>query len=251
MPDETNVLAIRGLRAGYGALEILFGTDLVVMPGEFVSLMGPNGAGKSTLLKTIFGMTAVTGGTIAWNGERISGLKPRDILRRGVAFVPQGRCNFPLMSVDENLDMASYAMPGARRSDRDLVFDLFPILHERRQQPAGYLSGGEQQMLEMGMAMLLRPRLLLIDEPSVGLSPQSIHQVFSEMLRINAGGCTVLLVEQNTRKAMEVSKRVAVLRLGQVIWTGAPAAITHEQLGSLFMTGRLDMTPDGSALPTV
>ncbi|MDE2573819.1 MAG: ABC transporter ATP-binding protein [Rhodospirillales bacterium] len=245
------MLAIEGLRAGYGALEILFGTDLLVAPGEFVSLMGPNGAGKSTLLRTIFGMTAITGGSIVWNGERISGLKPRDILRRGIAFVPQGRCNFPLMSVDENLDMASCAVPGTKRSDRDAIFDLFPILRERRRYPAGYLSGGEQQMLEMGMAMLQRPRLLLIDEPSVGLSPQAIHQIFSEMLRINAGGCTVLLVEQNTRKAMEVSTRVAVLRLGQVIWTGPPSAITHEQLGSLFMTGHLDMAANGPALPTV
>ncbi len=251
MPDEANVLAIRGLRAGYGGLEILLGTDLLVAPGEFLSLMGPNGAGKSTLLKTIFGITAITSGSIEWNGERISGLKPRDILRRGVAFVPQGRCNFPLMSVDENLDMAAYAIPGSKRSDRDFVFDLFPILRERQRHPAGYLSGGEQQMLEMGMAMLLRPRLLLIDEPSVGLSPQSIHQVFSEILRIHGGRCTVLLVEKNTRKAMEVSQRVAVLRLGQVIWTGPPSAITHEQLGSLFMTGRLDMASDASAIPTI
>ena len=251
MPDDANVLAIEGLRAGYGALEILFGTDLLVAPGEFVALMGPNGAGKSTLLKTIFGMTAITGGSIVWNGERISGRKPRDIRRRGIAFVPQGRCNFPLMSVDENLDMASCTIPGTRRADRDFVFDLFPILRERRRYPAGYLSGGEQQMLEMGMAMLQRPRLLLIDEPSVGLSPQAIHQVFAEMLRINAEGCTVLLVEQNTRKAMEVAKRVAVLRLGQVIWTGPPSAITHQQLGSLFMTGRLDMAPDDTVFPTV
>ncbi len=251
MPADTKALQVEGLRAGYGKLEILLGTDLAVGPGEFISLMGPNGAGKSTLLKTIFGMTAITAGSVSWNGERISGLRPRDILRRGVAYVPQGRCNFPLMSVDENLDMASFAFPGGKRGDRDFVFDLFPILRDRRRHPAGYLSGGEQQMLEMGMAMLLRPRLLLIDEPSVGLAPQAIQQVFAEILRINAGGCTVVLVEQNTRKAMEVSGRVAVLRLGQVIWTGPPAAITHAQLGSLFMTGRLDMAPGTSAPPTV
>ncbi len=252
MPAEADTmtgdaLVVRNLRAGYGALAILFGMELAVAPGEFISLVGPNGAGKSTLLKTIFGMTTITGGAITWAGRTISGLKPRQILQQGIAFVPQGRCNFPLMSVDENLDMASYTVPDRRRSDRDYVFELFPILRERRRQPAGYLSGGEQQMLEMGMAMLMRPRLLLIDEPSAGLSPQSIHQVFEEMIRINAAGCTVVLVEQNTKKALEVSKRVAVLRLGKVIWTGPPTGITHEQLGALFMTGTMEGAPEPGA----
>ena len=244
MPADHDALVISGLRAGYGPLEILTGTDLTVAAGEFIALVGPNGAGKSTLLKTIFGMTVINGGSITWAGKRISGLRSRQILRTGIAYVPQGRCNFPLMSVNENLDMASYARPDARPADRDYVFELFPILRERRRQPAGNLSGGEQQMLEMGMAMLLRPRLLLIDEPSVGLSPQSIRQVFDEMIRINQADCTVVLVEQNTKKALEVSKRIAVLRLGQVIWTGPPAGVSHAQLGALFMTGRLDGAPE-------
>ena len=240
MPAEPSALVISELRGGYGPLEIIRGLGFRVEPGEFVALMGPNGAGKSTLLKAIFGMATITGGSILWRGEELAGRRPRDILRAGIAYCPQGRCNFPLMTVDENLDMASYAAPaGVGRAEREYVLDLFPILRERRRQPAGYLSGGEQQMLEMGMAMLLKPRLLLIDEPSVGLSPQSIQKVFDEMIRINRAGCTILLVEQNTRKAMQVASRAAVLRLGQVIWTGPPGAISFEELGEIFMTGRL------------
>jgi branched-chain amino acid transport system ATP-binding protein len=244
LPAETGTLEVAGLRAGYGPLEIIRGLNLRVEPGEFVALMGPNGAGKSTLLKTLFGMATITSGAIVWGGRNLRGLKPADILRAGIAFCPQGRCNFPMMTVDENLDMASYAAPrGAAPADRDYVYDLFPILRERRRQPAGYMSGGEQQMLEMGMAMLMKPRLLLIDEPSVGLSPQSIHKVFEEMIRINRAGCTVVLVEQNTRKAMEVASRAAVLRLGEVIWTGPPSGISFEELGEIFMTGKLPGAP--------
>ncbi len=243
MPADASTLDITELRAGYGPLEIIRGLNLRVEPGEFVALMGPNGAGKSTLLKTLFGMTTVTAGSMAWEGRDLRGLKPGDILRAGIAFCPQGRCNFPMMTVDENLDMASYSAPrGAGTADRDYVYDLFPILKERRRQPAGYMSGGEQQMLEMGMAMLMKPRLLLIDEPSVGLSPQSIQKCFDEMIRINRAGCTVLLVEQNTRKAMQVASRAAVLRLGEVIWTGPPDSISFEQLGETFMTGKLPVT---------
>ena len=240
MPADTSTLDIAGLRAGYGPLEIIRGLNLRVEPGEFVALMGPNGAGKSTLLKTLFGMTTITAGGIAWEGLSLRGLKSGDILRAGIAFCPQGRCNFPMMTVDENLDMASYSAPrGSGTADRDYVYDLFPILKERRRQPAGYMSGGEQQMLEMGMAMLMKPRLLLIDEPSVGLSPQSIQKCFDEMIRINRAGCTILLVEQNTRKAMQVASRAAVLRLGEVIWTGPPDSISFDQLGEIFMTGKL------------
>jgi branched-chain amino acid transport system ATP-binding protein len=148
-----------------------------------------------------------------------------------------------MMTVNENLDMASYSAPrGSGTADRDYVYDLFPILKERRRQPAGYMSGGEQQMLEMGMAMLMMPHLLLIDEPSVGLSPQSIQKCFDEMIRINRAGCTILLVEQNTRKAMQVASRAAVLRLGEVIWTGPPSGISFEELGEIFMTGKLPGT---------
>ena len=236
---ETN-LSIVGLRAGYGSLDILNGVDLDVPQGQFVALMGPNGAGKSTLLKTLYGMTTIKGGAIRWQGKDIAGLASREILAQGVSFVPQGRCNFPLMTVDENLQMAAYTLRDAKvKSDRDYVYELFPILKTRRATIAGNMSGGEQQLLEVAMAVLQRPRILLVDEPSVGLSPAAIGIVFDELLRINAMGQTILLVEQNTKKAMEVAQRAVILRLGKVIWDGRPAEISHDELGELFMTGKM------------
>ena len=233
-------LIIKGLRAGYGSLDILNGVDLEVPRGQFVALMGPNGAGKSTLLKTLYGMTTIKGGSIDWQGKDITALKSRAILAEGISWVPQGRCNFPIMTVDENLQMAAYTLRDRRvKAERDQVYDLFPILKTRRHTLAGNMSGGEQQLLEVAMAVLQRPKILLIDEPSVGLSPTAIATVFDELRRINATGQTILLVEQNTKKAMAVAQRAVILRLGKVIWDGRPADITHDELGELFLTGRM------------
>jgi branched-chain amino acid transport system ATP-binding protein len=233
-------LSIKGLRAGYGSLDILNGVDLDVPQGQFVALMGPNGAGKSTLLKTLYGMTTIKGGSISWQGKDITALKSRAILAEGISWVPQGRCNFPVMTVDENLQMAAYTLRDGRvKAERDYVYDLFPILKTRRNTLAGNMSGGEQQLLEVAMAVLQRPKILLVDEPSVGLSPTAIGVVFDELLRINAAGQSILLVEQNTKKAMAVAQRAVVLRLGKVIWDGRPADITHDELGELFLTGRM------------
>jgi branched-chain amino acid transport system ATP-binding protein len=233
-------LSIKGLRAGYGSLDILNGIDLEIPQGQFVALMGPNGAGKSTLLKTLFGLTTIKGGSISWQGKDITSYKSRAILAEGIAYVPQGRCNFPVMTVDENLQMAAYTLRDDRvKAERDYVYDLFPILKTRRNTLAGNMSGGEQQLLEVAMAVLQRPKILLVDEPSVGLSPAAIGAVFDELLRINATGQTILLVEQNTKKAMAVAQRAIILRLGKVIWDGRPADITHDELGELFLTGRM------------
>jgi branched-chain amino acid transport system ATP-binding protein len=233
-------LSIKGLRAGYGSLDILNGVDLEVPQGQFVALMGPNGAGKSTLLKTLYGMTTVKGGAIGWQGKDITAHKSRTILAEGISYVPQGRCNFPVMTVDENLQMAAYTLRDSRvKAERDYVYDLFPILKTRRNTLAGNMSGGEQQLLEVAMAVLQRPKILLVDEPSVGLSPAAIGIVFDELLRINAAGQTILLVEQNTKKAMAVAQRAVILRLGKVIWDGRPTDITHDELGELFLTGRM------------
>ncbi|MEQ1648227.1 MAG: ABC transporter ATP-binding protein [Hyphomicrobiaceae bacterium] len=241
-------LVLHDVRAGYGALDILNGVDLDVGPGEFVALMGPNGAGKSTLIKTIFGMTTFKSGQIHWKGEQIGGLKPKAILSRGIGIVPQGRCNFPLMTIEENLDMAGYIVRDRGiKAEKDYVYSLFPILRNRRHQLAGNLSGGEQQLLETAMAVLRRPDVILIDEPSVGLSPAAIGIVFKELNRLHAGGCTIILVEQNTRKAMEVAERAVVLRLGKVIWDGRANEITHRELGDLFMSGQI---ANRSAAPT-
>ena len=233
-------LSIKELRAGYGSLDILNGVDLDVSQGQFVALMGPNGAGKSTLLKTLYGMTTIKGGRINWQGKDITASKSRAILADGISYVPQGRCNFPVMTVDENLQMAAYTLRDSRvKAERDYVYDLFPILKTRRNTLAGNMSGGEQQLLEVAMAVLQRPKILLVDEPSVGLSPTAIGIVFDELLRINATGQTILLVEQNTKKAMAVAQRAVILRLGKVIWDGRPADITHDELGELFLTGRM------------
>jgi branched-chain amino acid transport system ATP-binding protein len=232
-------LEIDNLRAGYGQLDILHGVDLKIRHGEFVTLLGPNGAGKSTLLKSLFGMTTHKGGAIRWKGKDIAGLRPQAMLGHGIAYVPQGRCNFQLMTIDENLEMAAYTIKGGDlKGERAYVYDLFPILRKRRNELAGNMSGGEQQLLEMAMAVLRRPEILLVDEPSVGLSPQAITLVFNELKRLHKGGRTVLLVEQNTRKAMEAAERAVVLRLGKVIWDSPVDALSTADLGELFMTGR-------------
>ena len=232
-------LEIDNLRAGYGHLDILHGVDLKIRHGEFVTLLGPNGAGKSTLLKSLFGMTTHKGGSIRWKGKDIAGLRPQSMLAHGIAYVPQGRCNFQLMTIDENLEMAAYTLKdGDLKGEREYVYDLFPILRKRRNELAGNMSGGEQQLLEMAMAVLRRPEILLVDEPSVGLSPQAITLVFNELRRLHKGGRTILLVEQNTRKAMQAAERAVVLRLGKVIWDSPVAELSNADLGELFMTGR-------------
>lgn len=239
MADNMTLL-LRDVSAGYGNLDIINGVTLDVPQGQFVAFMGPNGAGKSTLLKTIFGMTTFKGGQIEWHGQQIGGFSSRAVLGTGISYVPQGRCNFPLMTVQENLEMAAYTIRDAKvKSDRDYVYDLFPALKTRRNTLAGNMSGGEQQLLEVAMAVLQRPRMLLVDEPSVGLSPAAVGIVFDELLRLQDTGLTILLVEQNTRKAMEVADRAVILRLGEVIWDGKPAEITHDELGELFLTGKM------------
>jgi branched-chain amino acid transport system ATP-binding protein len=233
-------LSIENLDAGYSHLDILQDVSLTVRQGEFVALLGPNGAGKSTLLKTLFGMTTHKGGSIKLGGKEIAGGKPGSFLSQGFGYVPQGRCNFPLMTVDENLEMASYTLrDGDIAGERKYVYDLFPILDKRRNEFAGNMSGGEQQLLEMAMAVLRRPKILLVDEPSVGLSPQAITLVFNELKRLHSGGRTILLVEQNTRKAIEAANRAVVLRLGKVIWDSPTAQLSQSDLGELFMTGQI------------
>ena len=234
-------LLISNLRAGYGHLDILHDISLSVKQGEFVALLGPNGAGKSTLLKTLYGMTTHKGGSIQWKGQEIAGGKPRAFLALGFGYVPQGRCNFPTMSVHENLEMAAYTLKGGDlEAERNHVYELFPILRERRNEFAGNMSGGEQQLLEMAMAVLRRPEILLVDEPSAGLAPQAIALVFTELKRLHQAGRTILLVEQNTRKAMATADRAVVMRLGDVIWDSPAAALSHADLGQLFMTGKVE-----------
>ena len=216
MAGDGALLALDGVVAGYDEVDVLRGVSARVGPGEIVSIIGANGAGKSTLLRTVFGMLAPRAGSITLDGEEIGGREPVQILRRGVGYVPQGRCNFPAMSVDENLQMGAYLRRDDRiRADIDALLARFPVLAARRHAAAGTLSGGQQQILEMAIALLLRPRLLLVDEPSLGLDPRMVELVFETIVAINREGTAILMVEQNAKKALSVSHRGFVLELGR------------------------------------
>jgi ABC-type branched-subunit amino acid transport system ATPase component len=212
----TPLLDLSEVRAGYGEVEVLRGVSVSVHAGEMVSLIGANGAGKSTLLKTVFGMVRAQTGRILFAGDEITNRPSTEILRRGLSYVPQGRCNFPAMSIQENLEMGAYLRDDARvKDDIEATFDRFPMLRDKRRTLAGALSGGQQQILEMAIALLLHPRLLLIDEPSLGLDPRMVEAVFDAIQAINREGATILMVEQNARKALSISHRAVVLELGR------------------------------------
>ena len=210
------LLELTDVRAGYEDVDVLRGVALRVRAGDIVSIIGANGAGKSTLLRTVFGLVPVRGGSIRFAGAEIAGRSSIDILRRGVSYVPQGRCNFPAMSVEENLEMGAYLRTDSDvRRDIERTMERFPMLAGKRRSPAGTLSGGQQQILEMALALLLHPRLLLIDEPSLGLDPRMVDVVFETIVGINREGATVLMVEQNAKQALGISHRAFVLELGR------------------------------------
>jgi ABC-type branched-subunit amino acid transport system ATPase component len=216
LAGNATVLELDAIVAGYDEVEVLRGVSLVVGAGDIVSISGANGAGKSTLLRTVFGMLVPRAGRIRFAGDEIGGRSPVEVLKRGIGYVPQGRCNFPAMTVDENLQMGAYLRRDDRvRADIDALYTRFPILATKRQDPAGTLSGGQQQILEMAISLLLRPRLLLVDEPSLGLDPRMVEIVFDTIAAINAEGTTILMVEQNAKKALSVSHRAFVLELGR------------------------------------
>jgi ABC-type branched-subunit amino acid transport system ATPase component len=221
------ILEVRDLEAGYGKIPILHGVSLAVYPGEAVSLIGPNGAGKSTVLKAIMGLLKPAGGEIRFGGEPIGGLRPDRVVRRGIGYVPQGRIVFKNMTVLENLEMGAYTVRDKGRTRRalDQVVGLFPRLGERKGQKAGTLSGGEQQMLAMARALMSEPRLVLLDEPSLGLAPRFVELVFGKLEELKQTGLTLLLVEQNAVKALGASDRGYVLELGRNRFTGSGAAL--------------------------
>ncbi len=216
------LLELRDVNAFYGRIQALRKVSLEVDKGEVVALIGSNGAGKTTTLRTISGLMHPTGGTIQFDGRDITHTGPSRIVELGISQSPEGRRLFPRMSVVDNLFMGAYSRndkPGIT-SDMDRVFQLFPRLKERRTQIAGTLSGGEQQMLAMGRAMMARPKVLMLDEPSLGLAPILIETIFSIVREINAQGIPVLLVEQNASKALEVAHRAYVLETGSIVKTG-------------------------------
>jgi len=216
------LLAIENLSVHYGAICALHGVSISVEPGEIVTLIGANGAGKSTTLRAVSGLVKPSAGAIAFDGKPLAGLAAHKILRLGLAQVPEGRGIFPNLTVDENLDLGAFVRDDKKdvASDRDRVFALFPRLKERLDQRAGTLSGGEQQMLAIGRALLARPRLLLLDEPSLGLAPQLVQTIFKIIREINASGTTIFLVEQNAHMALRVAHRAYVLEVGRVVMSG-------------------------------
>jgi branched-chain amino acid transport system ATP-binding protein len=221
------LLELAKLEVAYGGIHAVKGIDLHVGEGELVCLIGANGAGKTTTLKGICGVQPVKSGTIRYAGESIAGRPAFELVRRGLAMVPEGRGVFGALTIEENLAMGAYVRTDAAgiRADVERVFDLFPRLKERRRQTAGTLSGGEQQMLAIGRALMSRPKLLLLDEPSMGLAPLMVQKVFETVLAVSKEGVTILLIEQNAKLALEVSHRGYVMESGEITLSGEAKAL--------------------------
>lgn len=232
------MLTIENLAVAYGRVEALKGVSLTVAKGEIVSLVGANGAGKTTLLRAISGILPISGGDIAFEGASISGLRARERLRRGIAQSPEGRQIFGPMTVEENLLMGAFCKTGAPRSALDAVYAIFPVLAQRRLAQAGALSGGQQQMLAIGRALMAEPLLLLLDEPSLGLSPLLVEQIFSIVTKLRAQGTTILLVEQNAAAALAISDRAYVMKTGKIDRTGsADEILADESIRDAYLGG--------------
>jgi branched-chain amino acid transport system ATP-binding protein len=243
------ILRLDHVVGGYGSTTILHETTFDVHRNAVTTIIGPNGAGKSTALKAVFGMVKVRSGHVWFDGDDIVGLSQVELLRRGISFVPQGRNIFPSMSVRSNLELGGVSLRDLRLTrDRieTIAFAQFPVLAQKANQQAGTLSGGEQKMLEVGRALLLEPRLLLIDEPSIGLSPILVQQVFGLLGQLRDRGITVLMIEQNARKALEMSDDGIVLQQGRLALAGSAREILeHPEIGHLFLgaAARVDGGP--------
>ena len=235
------MLEIKNLTVGYGAINALHGISLSVAPGSIVTLIGSNGAGKTTTLKTVSGLLKPKSGEILYEGKNIAGLPPHEIVRRGLAHVPEGRMVFANLSVLENLEMGAYLVRDKKqvRAEMDAVFAAFPRLQERVQQISGTLSGGEQQMLAIGRALMGRPKFLMLDEPSLGLAPLLVAAIFAKIVEINrARGLTILLVEQNANRALEISHAGYVLETGRITLSGdSPSLRQNPQVRTAYLGG--------------
>ncbi|MDQ7850803.1 MAG: ABC transporter ATP-binding protein [Armatimonadota bacterium] len=227
--EPVALLALEGVTVYYGRVRALQGLTLRVSPGEVVALLGGNGAGKSTTLRTVSGLVRPASGRILFRGEDLTRLGPAAVVRLGIAHCPEGRKLFPEMSVLENLELGAYVRRGRLDEDLKQVFELFPVLRERRHQLAGSLSGGEQQMLAIGRALMARPSLLLLDEPTMGLAPAMVFEVARAIRELNARGTTVLLVEQNVQVALRLADRGYVLENGRVVAEGGAEALARDE----------------------
>ncbi len=230
------VLESSGIVAGYGEVEILHGVSISVQEGEMVAIIGPNGAGKSTLLKTIFGLIPNREGRVVLQGEDITNQSPDRIVASGMSYVPQTENVFPSLSINENLEMGAYIRRDGLKERLERAYGLFPDLASRRGENAGRLSGGQRQMLALARALMLDPRVLLLDEPSASLSPKMVDSVFEKITEINRGGTAILLVEQNAREALSHSERAYVLVMGENRLEGrAESFLDNEEVGKLYL----------------
>ena len=229
MASSDLLLSVQDLSVSYGAIRAVRSISFEIKAGEIVTLIGANGAGKSTVLNTLSGLIKPDAGSIVFSGENIVGMKPHKIVEAGLALCPEGRRVFSRMSVAENLEMGGYTHSDEENAEtRELVYEHFPRLRERRRQMAGTLSGGEQQMLAMGRALMSKPKLLMLDEPSMGLAPLLIEEIFSIIKTLGAAGTTILLVEQNANMALQVANRAYVLEIGKVVKIGTGEALLHD-----------------------
>lgn len=233
------LIVVEGLRAGYTKeVEILRGIDVELDDGELVTIIGPNGAGKSTLIKSIFGLVPPSAGSVLLRGEDVAGSKPHSMVARGVGYVPQVRNVFQNLSVDENLTMGAYLNRSGASEQRAKLYDWFPLLYERRTTRAGRLSGGQRQLVAIGRALMAEPQILLLDEPSAGLSPSNVDDIFHRIREINERGVSILMVEQNARRALALSDRAYVLDQGTNAYTGSGAELLHDpKVGELYLGG--------------
>ncbi|WP_372799955.1 ABC transporter ATP-binding protein [Paracoccus seriniphilus] len=231
------MLEIRGLRTGYGPIEVVHGIDLDVREGECVALIGANGAGKSSTLKTVCGLLPARGGSIRFNGEDITNLRGHAVVKAGITMCPEGRQVFPGMTVMQNLRLGAYARSDAEQAqDLERMMDMFPILRERAGQSAGTLSGGEQEMLAIARALMSRPRLCIFDEPSLGLAPKIVAEVGETIARIKAMGMTILLVEQNSLMALRLADRAYLFEAGEIVLEGTGEELqTHPEVVKAYL----------------
>ena len=234
----SRVLELDHISAGYGETEILHDVEMHVDEGEIVVVVGPNGAGKSTAMKAVFGMLNITQGAIRLQGEEITNTPPQQVVRKGVAYVPQSANVFVSLTVEENLEMGAFVSKASPAKRIEEIFALFPPLREKRRQPAGALSGGQRQMVAMGKALMLHPKILLLDEPTAGLSPKYRGEIFQIVRDINAAGATILMVEQNAKQALRIAHRGYVLVDGENRYTGTGAElIADEEVARMFLGG--------------
>lgn len=233
------ILDIKDYVTGYGEIDVIKGVSAQIQRHEIACVIGPNGAGKSTLVKGVFGLIKARRGSVQFDGSDITNLNPAGMLKRGLSYVPQGRCNFPAMTVRENLEMGAFTRNDEKiENDIQEVMDKFPVLREKANEMAGNLSGGEQQILEMGRVLLLHPRLMLLDEPSLGLAPKTTEIVFEKIREINSDGVSILIVEQNAKRALAISHHAIVLELGRKRFEGTGEEIMHnEQVKRLYLGG--------------